>query len=123
MESQGNGADSLAQRIADAMQYRKDHKLAYNHTPYGFIRIGDQLGRYPVEQAVIARIKLQRSNGSTLRQIADALNRSGVPTKKGKTWFAQTVKDVLDNSLNSEQNSKPPNKAPDAGKAKYGVWF
>jgi hypothetical protein len=67
--------------------------------PYGFRRAGETLEPLEAEQAVVGRIRLLRANGWTLRRIADALNDDAVPTKHGGRWFAQSVKDVLTNSL------------------------
>ncbi len=37
-----------------------------------------------------------RDNGSTLQQIADALNAAGVPTPRNRQWKAMSVKNALD---------------------------
>lgn len=90
--------EAIGERTATALQHKRRHGQVFNHTPYGFIRVGDSLVPDAAEQAVICRIRLYRSNGYSLRQIADALNADAVPTKRRSKWFAQTVKDVLDNS-------------------------
>jgi len=41
-------------------------------------------------------VQPMREAGSTLRQIADALNQSGVPTARGGKWQASQVKRVLE---------------------------
>jgi site-specific DNA recombinase len=79
--------------------FKKAHRKVYNHVPYGYAREGDALVGVAAEQAVVARVRLWRANGWTLRRIAQALNADGVPTKLGGRWFAQTVKDVVTNSL------------------------
>jgi len=38
-----------------------------------------------------------KGQGATLRRIAEALNRDGIPTRRGKSWWPATVSYVLDN--------------------------
>jgi DNA invertase Pin-like site-specific DNA recombinase len=58
---------------------------------------GVRLGRPPtVPQAIVRRIQRQRARGDSLRAIADALNRDGVPTAQGGAqWYAATVRGIL----------------------------
>jgi hypothetical protein len=67
--------------------------------PYGFVRDGDSLVPLAEEQAIVGRIQALRANGWPLRRIAGALNDDGIPTKQGGRWFAQTVKDIVSNTL------------------------
>lgn len=46
-------------------------------------------------QRVASIIKPMRANGSTLQQIADALNSAKVPTPRGRTWAPMSVKNAL----------------------------
>jgi transposase len=48
------------------------------------------------EQAVIMKMKKWRSQGWTLRRIANELNKTGVPTRRGKPWSKSSVHDILD---------------------------
>ncbi len=93
--------EAIGERTATALQHKRAHRKVYNHLPYGFSRDGDALLPIADEQAVISRIRLYRSNGWTLRRIAEALNEEGVPTKLGSRWFAQSVKDVANNPLHT----------------------
>lgn len=92
--------EAIGERTATALRHKKKHHRVFNHLPYGFVRDGDSLISAPEEQAVIGRVKAWRASGWTLRRIASALNEEGVPTKHGSRWFAQSVSDVLTNSLN-----------------------
>jgi DNA invertase Pin-like site-specific DNA recombinase len=58
---------------------------------------GVRLGRPPVvPRSVVARIRGERERGSSLRKIADGLNRDGVATAQGgKQWYAATVRGIL----------------------------
>ena len=91
--------EAIGERTRAALDHKRSNLKVYSHMPYGFRRDGDSLVPVVEEQEVASRIRLYRSNGWTLCRIADTLNAEGVPTKRGKRWFAQTVKDVLDNPL------------------------
>jgi DNA invertase Pin-like site-specific DNA recombinase len=91
--------EAIGERTQTALAHKKAHRRVYNHVPYGFTRDGDALVPLEAEQAVAGRIRLLRANGWALRRIAEALNADAIPTKQGGRWFAQTVKDVLTNSL------------------------
>jgi DNA invertase Pin-like site-specific DNA recombinase len=91
--------EAIGERTQTALRHKKAHRRVYNHVPYGYTRDGDTLVPLEDEQAVVGRIRLLRANGWALRRIAEALNEEAVPTKQGGRWFAQTVKDVLTNSL------------------------
>jgi DNA invertase Pin-like site-specific DNA recombinase len=58
---------------------------------------GVRLGRPPtIPSSVVRRIHRQRARGDSLRAIADALNRDGVPTAQGGAqWYAATVRGIL----------------------------
>jgi site-specific DNA recombinase len=92
--------EAIGERTATALQFKKANRQVYSHTPYGFERQGDALVPLPEEQAIVGRIRLMHANGYSLRKIAAALNAEAVPTKQGRQWAAQTVKDVLANSIN-----------------------
>jgi hypothetical protein len=45
---------------------------------------------------VVARIRRERAQGSTLAEIARRLNRDGIPTSQGgRRWWPSTVRDIL----------------------------
>ena len=58
---------------------------------------GVRLGRPRlIPEEIVARIAAERSSGATLRAIADALNRDGIPTSMhGRQWWVATVQGVL----------------------------
>lgn len=94
-----------SERTSAALAHKKAHRFVYGSTPYGFDLVGNQLVPNPAEQAVIARVKAWRASGWSLRQIANELNRTGVPTKQtGSTrpaprWYASTIRYLLTNPL------------------------
>jgi site-specific DNA recombinase len=92
--------ETIAERTATALRHKRSRLQAYNHTPYGYARQGDELAPVAEEQATIDRMKQWRAGGWTLRRVADELNESGTPTKRGVgRWHAQTVKDILGSDL------------------------
>jgi hypothetical protein len=45
------------------------------------------------------RIMLQRSSGRSYANIAQDLNKDGIPTQNGKKWYASTVKNIVDATI------------------------
>jgi site-specific DNA recombinase len=91
--------EAIGERTATALQFKKSARRVYSPVPYGYERQLDALVPLAEEQAVVGRIRLLSSNGYSLRRIAAALNADAIPTKQGRQWAAQTVADVLSNSL------------------------
>ncbi len=71
----------ISERTRDALRYKKANGQVYNHAPYGMNEEPDgELVENGEEQEVIRRMRLERSCGRSLQQIADGLNAMGVPT-------------------------------------------
>ncbi|NPV54741.1 MAG: hypothetical protein HPY71_14700 [Firmicutes bacterium] len=62
---------------------------------HGFDRVEGALIANAEEQKILAQIFAWRKAGWTLREIADELNRQGIPTKQGGRWYASTVRYLL----------------------------
>ena len=90
-----------SERTVAALAHKKAHLEAYAPTPYGFTREGKALKHDPKEGHVVASIIARRLAGETLLGIADDLNRRGIPTKRGKRWYASTVKYLTENQLHT----------------------
>lgn len=60
-------------------------------------RRATRLGRRSTPSAeVIARIRHERAEGNTLAEIANGLNRDGIPTGQGgRQWWPSTVRTVV----------------------------
>lgn len=73
----------ISQRTKDALAAKKEQ--------------GIRLGRpQSLPDAVVARIRAERSSGLTLAAIAGGLNRDAVPTAQGgRRWYASTIQAVL----------------------------
>jgi DNA invertase Pin-like site-specific DNA recombinase len=91
--------EAIGERTAAVLSHRKAHSKVYGTTPLGFSRDGADLKADASEQETVELIRRMRSDGSGLRSIADELNRTGAPTKKGGKWHASTVAYILANSL------------------------
>lgn len=67
--------------------------------PYGYTlnEATNQFQVVPLEATVVKRIFRERTNGRSLRQIANDLTRDSIPTKRGGRWQANTVKTILEN--------------------------
>jgi site-specific DNA recombinase len=87
--------DQISERTAAALRHKRDQRQAYSPTPYGFDRICDLLVVNHDEQKVIEKILELREKGTSLRGIAESLNKDGVPAKNGGRWFASSVRSVL----------------------------
>jgi len=99
-----------AARTRDNMKFRKENGRTYSSAPYGWTNEGERGSNGKIiegkltpnekEQAVIKRIKEWKLADVSLNSIALLLNEDNIPSKKGGTWSAKTVGDVLNNSLN-----------------------
>lgn len=88
--------EAIGERTAAALRHMRDSGKAYNHTPLGFRRDGEQLVKDGLEFETGRRIVRLHCEGRSMNQIAIALNEGKVPTKLGGRWHASTVKRVLD---------------------------
>ncbi len=94
--------DQVAERTAAVLQHKKARLEAYSPTPYGYSREGGNLIFEEAEQKVLQKIRKMRGNGFSLRKIADALNRGGVPAKNGGRWYASTVRYIQGNRIHMD---------------------
>jgi DNA invertase Pin-like site-specific DNA recombinase len=85
----------IAQRTRDALRQLRSEARVYGPVPYGFTRDGNGLIENAEEQHVLRRIDRLRRRGHSYQRIADALNRSGVPAKRGSRWWPMTVRGVM----------------------------
>ena len=63
-------------------------------TPYGYCYLDGQLVVDDKEQQILHRIVEMRTNGQSFRAIARALNDQRKPTRHGKTWKHEVVKQI-----------------------------
>lgn len=87
--------DLIAERTASALAFRKSAGQAYSRDPYGFKRDGSRLVQVQSEQDTLRRIKTLRANGTSLREIARQLNEEGIRPKRGRAWYASSIRSIL----------------------------
>ena len=91
--------EAIGERTASVLQHKKREGQVFNHTPFGFLRVGAKLIPLPDEQGTIRRIFEARSHGQSLRDIAAELNAGSIATKTRGQWYASTVRNVLTNGM------------------------
>lgn len=67
--------------------------------PYGYAERGGALVPRPEEAAHVTAFFHMYQAGMSLRQIAEAVNRRGVPTSRGGQWQASTLRHMLRNPI------------------------
>jgi site-specific DNA recombinase len=96
--------ETIGERTATALRHKRTKGQAFNHTPLGFDRVDEtgsdgkvikRLVPNVAEQAVVERIKRERSAGVSLGGIAAGLNADGIKGKAGGRFHASTVAKVL----------------------------
>jgi len=103
--------DTIALRTRLNMKFRKENGRSYSSAAFGFDNVGERGSNGKIidgrlvpnekEQAVLKDMRYWRSIKYSYDKIAELLNSSGVPSKKGGIWYGKTVKFALKNSLNS----------------------
>ena len=65
----------IAERTAQALQFKRSNRQVYNHEPYGYRRDGNALVAVPEEQGVISCIRALLSNGDARRDCGETEQR------------------------------------------------
>ncbi len=73
----------------------KKNKYAGGQVPYGYEVINGEIQVVDSQALVVKRIFQEFIDGSSYYKIAKMLNKEGIPTKTGKNWTPQTVKNVI----------------------------
>jgi len=63
--------------------------------PFGYDFIDNELKENPQEQEIINLIIQLKSQGFSLREIANELNKKLIPTKNNGIWQANTIRKIL----------------------------
>jgi DNA invertase Pin-like site-specific DNA recombinase len=89
--------ETIGERTRQALQFKKSIGQRIGGIPYGFQLApdGKHLEPTAAEQSVLTRIRLLRSQGYTLRDIVDNLNRNGCTTRKGSAWHHVYIGEML----------------------------
>jgi len=75
---------------------RKDGKV-WNHTPFGYDRVGDVLMPNKKEQKGIQMMKKLHDQGYSLREIAGELELAGILPKRGGEWQKYSIYKIISN--------------------------
>jgi site-specific DNA recombinase len=88
--------DLTAERTTAALAHKKALGQRVGTVPFGWDLSADgiTLLENTAEQQTIATIRALRASGMTLQAIADRLNASATPTKKGTAWVPKTIRDI-----------------------------
>jgi site-specific DNA recombinase len=87
----------IAERTLAALAHKRSKGEVTGHAPFGFklANDGSTLENDADEQATLLVIDAMLSEGSSLRAIADELNRQQRPTKYGGKWQRSNLRSVL----------------------------
>lgn len=94
--------EAIAERTSDALARKRQTRVAYGATPFGFVRVGDALVPEPAEQAALVEAARMDREGSSFREIAARLTEIGVKPHRGKAWHASSVRAVLRSKMAQE---------------------
>lgn len=82
-------------------EYHRDRKRAGRPAagprPYGYRRVEGGLIVDQAEAQIVREIVTRFLDGETMNALARDLNARGVTTSTGRKWYAQSVRDLLDN--------------------------
>lgn len=86
---------AIGERTRDALRAKRARgEKTGGAVPFGFQAIDGRLVEDPEEQEVISLVERLRGQGYSYRQIAGQLNRDGISTKQGRSWFPAQVRNV-----------------------------
>lgn len=84
-----------AERTKVALAHKRARGQVYGPVPFGLDRDGDELKPNRREQRALRKMRVWRSHGLTMREIAKRLTTLGVRTKRGGRWDCGTVSYIL----------------------------
>ncbi len=108
----------IGERTRDALDYKRRNGQRIGAIPYGFTitKDGKTLVPVPEEMKVLKRIQKERDSGTAFWLIADSLNADLIPSKSGGTWWAATVRSVLETARRREAVSGQDTRRGKRGK-------
>jgi site-specific DNA recombinase len=89
--------EAIGERTRDALQHKRSQGRRVGNIAFGcrLADDGEHLEADPAEQAAVAEIHRLRTEGTTLRGIATALNHRAYRTRRGTPWRLESVARVL----------------------------
>lgn len=93
--------DEIAFKTKVALRHKRSKGERYSGSvPYGYDDDGNgKLVASEHDQAAMTRAQALRAEGASLRAIARQLDQEGFKTKRGGSWSAQVIKDLLARSV------------------------
>lgn len=89
---------TISENTKNALQAKRARGERYaREIPYGYSLEGDKLIHNPKESKAIDEILRLKSEGKTLRDIADILNRAGVKPRRSAKWSHSSVAYIINN--------------------------
>lgn len=86
----------IAERAKDIHKDRRERGVVW----------GKDMGpKQIISPAVAEQIKLKRSLGYSYQAIADSLNQQGIPSARGGSWHASSVKNIVDATIAEVENA------------------
>jgi site-specific DNA recombinase len=87
--------EAIGERTATSLAHKRRQRCAYSPTPFGYCREGKSLVPDAPEQLALREaLRLDRA-GASFREIAAMLTARGIQPKRGKAWYASSVRAML----------------------------
>ena len=99
----------ISERTRATLQYKRERGEILGSIPFGYkesARGDDKVVQDRKQMAVVRRIAKMRKEGVSYGKIADALNEDGVPTKRGRKWYASTVSAIAKHPVHKKLFAK-----------------
>tara|TARA_R110000868_G_scaffold249604_1_gene506100 strand:+ start:106 stop:441 length:336 start_codon:yes stop_codon:yes gene_type:complete len=81
--------------VLASMKRKKSEGQHLGSPAYGFKMVDKELQRIESEHNIIALANSMRTDGATLREIANELNKQGIKTKRGCDWNPVQIKRLM----------------------------
>lgn len=90
--------DLISERTKEALKYKISLGEPVGSPPLGFSANGDKK-LHSIQDELDTIIYIKNLNKKlSLRQVANELNKQGIPTKRGGKWYAGTIRYILRNN-------------------------
>lgn len=94
--------EAIGERTAFALGHKRAAGNVYGSTPFGYTREGASLVEVPVEQEALREAVRMDRDGASFRDIGAMLTARGVMPKRGKAWYASSVRAMLRSKIVAE---------------------
>lgn len=94
--------DLVSERTREALRYKISLGEPVGSPPLGYEARDKNLIKIQKEFEVVKYIRNLKRRGLSLRQIVNRLNEKGISTKRGGSWYAGTVRYILQNARYSK---------------------